>query len=275
MSNPKTKFSVLMSIYYKETPEFFNKAMQSIWDNQTLKPDEIILVKDGPLTAKLDEVISIWQEKIPNILKVIALKSNLGLGDALNIGLKECSFNLVARMDTDDISMPDRFKKQIEIFKEKDIDICSSWAREFDGDETNIVSYKKVPKFHKNIIKFSKSRNPLNHPATMYKKEVVKNAGGYKKMLWFEDYYLWARMIINGAKFYNIQEPLVDMRAGFSQLKRRKGLKYALYELRFQKELLEIGFINIFEFIRNVTIRFIVRILPKNMVKCIYKLLRK
>jgi glycosyltransferase involved in cell wall biosynthesis len=268
------KFSVLMSIYHKEKPEYFNRAMQSIWDEQTVKPNEIVLVQDGPLTDGLYEDINEWKVKIGESFKTIPLEKNVGLGDALNVGIKHCSYELIARMDTDDIALPHRFEKQLKIFEGSDIDICSSWVSEFDNNENEIVSYRKLPETHDDIVKFGKKRSPINHPGVMCRKSSIELAGGYKKMMWFEDYYLWARMILNGAKFYNIQEPLVNMRAGYGQLKRRSGLKYAINEYNIQKEFLKLGFINILEFIRNVFIRFVARIIPKSLVKQIYKLLR-
>lgn len=266
--------SVLMSVYYKETPEHLNRAMHSIWDEQTIKPNEIILVQDGFLTDELYNAISYWKKTIGEVFKTIRLEKNVGLGDALNIGLKACTFGLVARMDTDDICSPDRFEKQLNIFKNSDVDICSSWVSEFDVDETKIVSYRRLPEKHDDIVKFAKKRSPINHPAVMYKKSSVQDAGGYKKMMWLEDYYLWVRMIMNGSKFYNIQEPLVNMRAGYGQLERRSGFKYFLSEVKLQKVFLKLGFVNYFEFIRNVSIRIVARIVPKKLVKIIYKTLR-
>lgn len=268
------KFSVLMSIYNKEKEEYFNKAMVSIWDKQSLKPNEIILVQDGPLTDQLYKSINNWSEKIGSIFKIVVLKNNVGLGDALNIGLKECSYDIIARMDTDDICSQDRFKKQLYIFNTINIDICSSWVSEFDNNEDKIVSYRKVPECNSEIRSFSKMRSPINHPAVMYKKSAVIDAGGYKRMMWFEDYYLWARMILQGSRFYNIQEPLVNMRAGYGQLERRSGLKYAISEFIFQKKLYSIGFLNFIEFIKNSSIRFIARIIPRKLVKLMYKKIR-
>ncbi len=268
-------FSVLMSIYQKEKAEYFQRAMESIWDTQTIKPTEIVLVQDGPITLELELAIENWQKKLGPILKIVPLQKNVGLGDALNEGIKYCINELVARMDTDDIALPNRFEKQLRIFEDGIIDICSSWVSEFDQDEAEILSVRKVPESHDSIIKFSKRRNAINHPAVMYKKSVVEKAGGYKKMMWFEDYYLWTRMIMNGAQFYNIQEPLVNMRAGYGQLERRRGIKYAINEVILQSKFLKLGFINIFEFTRNVTIRIIVRIIPRIFLKKIYVLLRK
>jgi glycosyltransferase involved in cell wall biosynthesis len=269
-----TRFSVLMSIYYKEEPEYFNRAMQSVWDEQTVKPDEIVLVQDGKLTNELYQSINNWQHKLDSIFKTIALEKNVGLGDALNAGIKHCSYELIARMDTDDIALPHRFKKQLKVFENSDIDICSSWVSEFDVNENKIVSYRKVPETHEEIVCFSKMRNAINHPAVMYKKSAVENAGGYQKMIWFEDYYLWARMILKGSKFYNIQEALVNMRAGYSQLERRGGFKYAIEEFKFLNRLKEIEFLSTSQFIKSVVIRFVARILPKSLLKNIYKMIR-
>jgi glycosyltransferase involved in cell wall biosynthesis len=248
--------------------------MRSLWIEQTIKPDEIILVEDGPLTEELYAIIDIWKNNCGIALKPIALEKNVGLGDALNIGLQNCSHELVARMDTDDICIKNRFEKQIEVFRKHNIDICSSWVGEFENDENEMVSYRKVPQEHNEIIRYAKKRNPINHPAVMYKKQAVNKAGGYQKMMWFEDYYLWVRMILSGAKFFNLQEALVNMRAGYGQLERRTGLKYAVSELKLQKIFLNMKFINILNFFINVTIRFITRISPKKVLKKIYCITR-
>ena len=268
------KFSVLMSIYYKEKPEYFDRAMKSICDEQTIKPNEIVLVEDGKLTEELYEIIEKWQQRLGEKLKIISLEQNLGLGDALNIGLQHCSYELVARMDTDDIAMPDRFKKQLKVFEKSDIDICSSWISEFDKNENKIISYRKLPEYHQDIFKFAKKRNPLNHPAVMFKKSAVESVGGYKRMMWFEDYYLWVRMLLNNVKFYNIQEPLVKMRAGYGQLKRRKGIKYAIAEYNFQKSIYNMRFLSFYEFIKNLITRIPLRLLPDIILEKIYKIIR-
>jgi len=268
------KFSVLMSIYYKEKPEYFDRCMKSIWDDQSVKPNEIVLVEDGALTNELYEIIERWQNKLGNIFKIIPLEKNLGTGEAKNIGLKECSYEFIAVMDTDDIANSKRFEKQLEIFREKDIEVCSSWISEFEDEEDNIISFRKLPEYHNDILNFAKKRMPVNHPATMYKKDIALKAGGYKHMLWFEDYYLMVRMMINGAKFYNIQEPLVNMRVGYGQLERRRGFKYVLEEAKFLKELKNIGFITQGEYVMNLVLRSAVRITPKFIIKRVYKILR-
>lgn len=268
------KFSVLLSIYHKEEVSYFNTAMKSIWDKQTIKPNEIVLVQDGLLTEALYIAITEWKDKLDNTLKIIALEENKGLGDALNIGLNHCTYELIARMDTDDIATEDRFEKQLQIFNTIDIDVCSTWISEFEDDENIILSYRQLPEFHEDLIDFSKKRNPINHPAVMYRKSSVLAAGGYQTMMLFEDYYLWVRMFQSGARFYNIQEVLVNMRAGSAQLERRSGFQYAKKEIVFQKKLFDIGFITTYELVRNISIRFTTRIVPKSLVRYIYQAFR-
>lgn len=270
------KFSVLMSIYKKEKAEYFNRAMQSIWDEQILKPNEIVLVQDGPLIDTLYKEIEYWKLKLKDILIIIPLEQNVGLGDALNIGLNHCKYNIIARMDTDDISLPTRFNKQIKYMENNpNIDILSSWISEFEDDENIIISERRLPEYHCDIVKFSKRRSAVNHIPVVFKKESVLKAGGYKRMILQEDYYLWIRMILNGSKFYNIQEPLAKIRSGYNQLERRSGLYYFKCELALQKEFINLGFINKLEFLQNITIRFIVRLAPSFILRKIYKLLRE
>jgi cellulose synthase/poly-beta-1,6-N-acetylglucosamine synthase-like glycosyltransferase len=267
-------FSVLISIYYKEKPQYFNRAMKSIWDEQTIKPNEIILVLDGSLTNELYSAIDQWQDKIGELFKTIPLDKNVGLGNALNIGMNHCSYELIARMDTDDISAHNRFERQLNVFRENDVDVCSAFISEFDNDENLIVSHRVVPELHYDIIKYSKFRNPLNHAVAMYKKSVVENSGGYKHMLWMEDYYLWVRMIMNGAKLYNIQDTLLNVRAGSDMLQRRGGLSYVKSELDFLNEIKKIGYITTLEYKINILLKVPTRLLPKFILKYFYRLLR-
>jgi glycosyltransferase involved in cell wall biosynthesis len=268
------RFSVLISIYSKEVPAYFHRAMLSIWDEQTIKPSQIILVQDGALTNELYETIDVWKKKLGNILEIVVLEKNVGLGSALSQGLSKCCYDLVARMDTDDIAHRNRFEKQLECFQRLDIDICGTLVSEFEGDETNIVSHRKVPQTHSEIISFGKKRNPLNHPTVMYKKSIIERVGNYKTLLWLEDYYLWVRAIMDGASVYNIQEPLVYMRIGYEQLKRRAGLKYAISEAMLQVKFWKLGYINTFEFIRNIMLRTFIRVVPKFFLKKVYQRLR-
>ena len=275
LSGNNPQFSVLMSIYHKETLQDFNRAMKSIWDEQTIKPDEIVLVEDGELTDELYKGIRSWKNKLGKSLNIIPLEVNLGLGDALNIGLQKCNYEIIARMDTDDISLPSRFEKQLESFSNNDIDICGTWINEFEDMEGVTEAVRKLPELHQDIVKFLKSRSPMNHVSIMFKKTEILRVGGYQKMMWLEDYYLFVRLIQSGARFYNIQESLVNVRAGAAQLERRRGLKYAFSELRLQRKMLELDFLNLFEFSINVILRFVVRMIPKQASTLIYSIIRK
>ena len=275
LSGNNPQFSVLMSIYHKETLQDFNRAMKSIWDEQTIKPDEIVLVEDGELTDELYKGIRSWKNKLGKSLNIIPLEVNLGLGDALNIGLQKCNYEIIARMDTDDISLPSRFEKQLESFSNNDIDICGTWINEFEDMEGVTEAVRKLPELHQDIVKFLKSRSPMNHVSIMFKKTEILRVGGYQKMMWLEDYYLFVRLIQSGAKFYNIQESLVNVRAGVGQLERRRGLKYAFSELRLQRKMLELDFLNLFEFSINVILRFAFRMVPNQAFTFIYSIIRK
>lgn len=202
------KFSVLMSIYKNERPIYFDKAMQSIWDKQVLKPDEIILVIDGSLTDELELVLSSWINKLDNVLVIVPLKKNLGLGKALNFGLRECSYDFIARMDTDDIALSNRFEKQLKFFENNDVDIIGSYCIEIDELE-NKRRIRKMPLSHQDIYD-NLFANPFIHPSMMFKKSIIEKVGGYDSNLKRrQDYDLWFRCAKENAKFANIGEPLL------------------------------------------------------------------
>lgn len=263
-------FSVLLSLYIKEQPSYLRQSFNSLFSQRFL-PSEIILVKDGMLTPELDAVVSNYVQRYP-ILKVVALKENQGLGKALNEGLKHCSYDLVARMDTDDIAKPDRFEKQLAIFREHpEIDVVGAWIDEFEGEVSNVLSMRKVPEQHENILRFAKGRCPVNHPVVMFRKSAVLKAGGYKHFPLFEDYYLWVRMLMNGARFYNIQESLLFFRFSPDMFRRRGGWRYAVTEVRLQTLFYKMGFIGFFSLLKNVCIRLVTRLLPNGLRSLLYK----
>jgi len=270
------KFSVLIAVYYKEQGSHLRDALMSILD-QTLVPDEIVLVKDGPLTGELDAVIEDFQNKNPGKFKIVQLPENQGLGKALRTGLTECTHEIVARMDSDDISEKNRFEKQVRLFEiNPDVDLVGSWTCEFYGDRNNIIAVRKVPETHEEIVKFAKRRSPVNHVTVVFRKCSVLKAGNYMDFLWYEDYYLWVRMLLNGAKMYNVQEPLVRVRVSEERYRRRGGWKYAIQDIKFQSKLHELGFINTFRMISNIVIRTSFRLVPNGVRAKIYQnLLRK
>ncbi len=263
------KISVLMSVYNKETPSFFDNALESLYF-QTKKADEVVLVEDGPLTEELYSIIEKWREKL--FVKSVRLENNGGLGIALQKGLKNCSYGIVARVDTDDINKKDRFEKQIAFLeKNMNVDIIGSWISEFEEEENNIYAYRHLPISYTEINKFAKKRNPLNHMTVMFKKQSVIDVGGYKSFLGFEDFYLWARMLNNNAIFANIPEVLVNVRGGTAMLARRQGFNYAKNEYLFQKELYKIKFLSKMELVRNILYRIPIRLSPRFVIKIIYK----
>ena len=269
------KFSVLISIYKNEIPSFLDEALNSIL-NQTTKPSEIVLVKDGSLTKELDDIITKYNINNINLFKIIQLKENVGLGKALNIGIQNCKYDIVARMDSDDISTCDRFEKQLKILKEnKKIDIVGSYIGEFSISKEKIDKIRKVPIEDIEIKKYSKRRNPLNHVSVMYKKQAVLDAGNYQHSLYTEDYDLWVRMFINGCEAINIPQVLVKVRCNDHMYQRRGGLKYIKSEYHLQNRFLKLKHITLYEFVTNIALRVGVRIIPNKLRKIVYtKLLR-
>ena len=271
LQHNQLKFSVLMSVYNKENPEWFEQALDSIIVKQTVTPNEVVIVCDGELTPSLNSVLTKYKTKFPNILKIFR-KEHGGLGKALNFGLPKCTHKLIARADTDDICKPNRFEKQLEVFeKNPDIDLVGSWIDEFDGNINNIISVRKLPETHAEIYDFGKFRCPVNHPTVMFRREAMETVGGYQHFYLFEDYYLWVRMLVNGAIFYNIQESLLWFRSSLDMYKRRGGLKYAIVEAKLQLLFLKLGYTTLFHTLKNIVIRFSVRVLPNKARSFIYK----
>ena len=268
-------FSILVSVYYKENLLFLRKALDSI-GNQTLSANEIVLVKDGPLTPELDKIITYYTEHSQIQYKIIELKENVGLGKALNEGVKHCSYEWVARMDSDDIAFPDRFEKQFKYLTENpDIDILGTWICEFDENSEECNKTRKVPVTNEDIRSFSKYRNPLNHMTVVFRKSAVQEVGGYLPMNGFEDYYLWMRMLMAEKQFSNIPQVLVKARTGQGMISRRQGLKYAKDELALEKAAYQLGFWSKFDLIKNLFTRVLPRLLPVFIVEKLYNLLRK
>ncbi len=263
-------FSVLLSLYYKESPDFLYQSLASIFD-QTAIPAEVVLVKDGPLTEELKKILLGYQQKYSS-LKIIPLPQNQGLGRALNEGLKHCTYDIVARMDTDDIAKPDRFEKQLSFLEaHPEIDVVGSWIDEFEGSIDNILSVRKLPETPEELFQYGKSRNPINHPAVMFRKSAVLRNGSYQHFPLFEDYYLWVRMLMNGSKFYNIQESLLYFRTSPDMFKRRGGIKYALTEMKLQYRFYKLGYISLYQMLKNDIVRTVVRLIPNSFRSIIYQ----
>lgn len=269
-TNRIMSLSVLMSIYKAEKPSYLTMSLNSVL-NQTLQASEIIIVEDGPLTTDLYAILDEFESKNP-IIRRLRLSENHGLGYALCEGLKYCRYELVARMDTDDICKPNRFEVQVEFMeKNHEVDVLGTWIDEFFDVKENVVSIRKVPEGSKGLYEFGKKRNPMNHPTVMFRKSSVLKAGSYQTCMLLEDYYLWVKMLKMGMVFYNIQESLLYFRLSHDIYKRRGGLKYAITEVKFQIELHKIGYLTIFETIRNIASRFFVRVMPVCIRRRIYR----
>lgn len=268
------KFSVLMSVYAKESPLFLKEALESL-RNQTLPAAEIVIVKDGPIGEALESVLTEYAGCLP--LKTIGYEENRGLGYALAFGLQQCRFEWVARMDADDIAFANRFEKQIAFLSQhSDIDLLGSSIIEFSDTISDSRQERVLPCRHEEIVSFLKKRNAFNHMTVIFRKESVLDAGNYQEMPGFEDYYLWVRMVANGARAVNLPEPLVYVRVGNDMIGRRIGWQYAKNEFRFYKKIHELKFLTFKEFIKIIFIRIPLRLLPKKILELIYKkVLRK
>ena len=267
-------FSVLIAVYHKENPGHFQLALRSIWNNQQLKPTEIVLMEDGPLSDELKTVIEDFAQEAP--LKIIAFEQNRGLGVVLAEGVHHCSNDWIARMDSDDIATPERFLRQIDfIQKNPDIDIVGSSIAEFQNTPEIITSYRCLPSATATIGAFAKRRNPLNHMTVIFRKQAVIDAGNYQPFIGYEDYLLWVRMLMNGAKMANISEPLVWARIGNNMFARRHGLKFFKQEIKLQKKLKDMAFLTHGEYLENIILRAFPRLLPEWGIKLVYKFLRK
>jgi len=263
------KFSVLMSVYAKEKPEHLRESLESVF-RQTLPPDEVVLVEDGPLTATLQAVVDKFAAK-HETMKVVALRENIGLGRALHEGLQHCTHDLVARMDSDDVCMADRFEAQTAYFgQHPDTDVLGGWVSEFKGDTTNVLSVRKVPENHDELLRFSRKRNPMNHPAVMLRKSAVERAGSYRDCKLFEDYDLWVRLFQTGATFHNLQRPLLWFRMSDQLFNRRGGAGYIRKEIQFQWSLYRRRHIPLTRMGCNILQRTGIRLLPNRLRKNFY-----
>ena len=265
-----------MSVYKKEKPNFLKKSIESMLE-QTRKPDEFIIIEDGPLNKSLYEVIDDFKNKHNKLFHIIRLEKNVGLGIALAVGVKNAKYDYIARMDSDDISIKTRIEKEInEFIKDDTLTLVGSNVDEFDGKINNIISHVVLPEEHNKILEFNKKRAPFRHPSIIFKKQDILNVGNYRDYKFFEDYDLYNRIIYKGYKCKNIQEPLVYMRTSSDFYKRRSGIKYAITMAKFRWEQYRMRVTNLFEFIIYTSGHFLVCIMPNSLRKIIYKkLLRK
>ena len=259
------KFSVLMSLYVKEKPEYFRTALESVL-NQTVMPSEIVIVKDGPLTEDLEAELKCFMEKDPNLYVIVPLETNRGLGLALAEGMLHCSNELVARMDTDDVCVPNRFELQLEEFENNPtLDICGGYIEEFEDDVNVIVAKRTVPLTHEEIVKYQRKRDGFNHVSVMFKKSAVLKAGNYQSCLLMEDTLLWVNMFQSGAIGKNLDQTLVLVRIGKEMYERRGGLSYFRKYKEGRKRILKTKYISLVDYYVSIIVQFIVALLPNKL----------
>lgn len=265
------KYSVLMSIYEKEKPEYLKAAFESII-HQTVKPDEIVLVKDGPLTEELDAVISEYVENHPNLFHVVASEVNIGLGKALNAGLEKCRNELVARMDTDDIAKPDRCEKQLRAFEEnKELALLGTAVDEFYDNPDEVVSRRVVPTKHEDIYEFAKRRSAFNHPTVMYKKSKVLALGGYGDLRRNQDVDLFGRMLFAGYIAGNIEESLLYFRSNNALAKRRRSWENTRSYIETIRKFWKMGFASFGDYAIVAVAQTVMFLMPVGLQHWVYK----
>lgn len=264
-------FSVLMSLYYKEDPAYLRQCMDSLLA-QTVLPEQIVIVKDGPLTASLETVLEEYTSRAPALYTIVPLEKNVGLGLALAEGMLHCRNELVARMDTDDICRSDRFALQLAEFeKDPTLDVCGSHIAEFEGSPQNIVARRTVPLADEVIRQYQKRRDGVNHVTVMYKKSKVLEAGNYQSCMLMEDTYLWVRMMLCGAVFCNIDDDLVYVRIGSDMFERRGGLAYFKKYRQGRKKVKETGYIGLWDYYYTLAVQLVVALLPNGLRGWIFK----
>lgn len=259
-------FSVCMSVYRNDKPDDFLLAVRSIY-NQTVQPNEIVLVVDGPIPETLDNAIHTLQNE-NSLLKVVRLGNNMGHAIARQTGLDAATNNFCAVMDSDDIAVPDRFEKQLRAFEQHpDVSVVGGIIKEFIGTPDNVVGTRIVPENDADIKDYLKSRCPMNLVTVMVKKDDVMKVGGYQDWYCEEDYYLWIRLAQNGYKFYNIQDNLVNVRVGKEMYQRRGGWKYFKSEAKLQRYMLKHSVISQPKYLYNVLLRFAVQVVMPNWLR--------
>jgi glycosyltransferase involved in cell wall biosynthesis len=265
-------FSVLVPVYIKENPNFLQAALVSILDNQTLPPDEVVIVEDGPLSSDLREVLDKFEKKYPSRIKRFALAENVGMGKAMNHGLKNARFDWIMRMDSDDISLPNRFEQQVNFLKANpSIDVLGTAIEEFKSKPGDLESRRELPFSHEAIIAFMRNRNPINHMTVAFRKNLALLAGGYWNERYFEDYNLWYEMYKAGATFQNLDECLVHVRIGNNMIARRSGYNYFIYEKLLLDKFLRDGFLKPYQYAGILATKFVLRVLPVKILELFYQ----
>lgn len=279
-SDETQPFSVLLPVYIKDDPAHFQRALQSVGADQSLAANEIVIVCDGPVSPKIDEILdSTRHGRSPHLVadipvKVIRLERNRGLSAALNAGLQHCSYDIVARADADDISVPERFARQLPVM-EQGFDIVGAAIVEFSEDENDTGLIRKQPARQRDIVNAYTFHDPFNHPSVVYRASAVRDAGGYQHLDLMEDYWLFARMVADGARVTNLPDVLVKYRVGSGAYQRRGGLRLLKSEIELQRRFRKSEITTLHEYMRNLLVRGTYRLIPTTTRRAMYRLWRR
>lgn len=267
---PGEAFSVLLPVYAGDTAERVRRAIQSVTADQTVAPDELVIVRDGPVGADVERVLEEAENSADRRAVVLRLADGVGLAAALDAGLGHCRHDIVARMDADDVALPGRFERQLALLAEG-YDIVGSAIAEIGDDESRPLASRPVPVSHREIMAQLSLRTPFNHPSVMYRASAVRAAGGYAGAEGMEDYWLWARMLHAGSRGANVPDALVLYRVSDGAYARRGGLNMLEAELRLQRRMLGAGYIGPATFARNVLVRGAYRMVPTQLRRRSYR----
>lgn len=266
----KIKFSVLMSVYKNDRATDVKLAIDSVL-KQTLKPNQFVIMVDGKISKELEKLLDEYDLN-QAVIEIHKRDNNLGLGLTLNEGLTYCKYEYVARMDADDYCYPMRFERQVSyIESHPEIDIIGCNIEEYDQCLKEKLALRIVPETDSAIKFYMKKRNGFNHVTVLFRKSVVLDAGSYEDCPYFEDYYLWCKLMKQGCLFYNLQEPLMKVRAGDDYAKRRGGLSYSRHIINFERKIKDMGIINSFDYLNNLIIRLTVANFPNCFRSFLYK----
>ncbi len=263
-------FSVLLPVYHRDDPAHLERSFRSVTHEQTLRPSEVVVVRDGPvgpsLTAALQRCVA--SSAVP--VRAVELEQNVGLAHALEEGLAHCRFEIVARQDADDVSRPGRFAVQVPLVA-AGLDIVGCAIEEFDDDESQHGLVRVPPLEPELIARRARFASPFNHPSVVYRRSAVRSAGGYVDLHLMEDYWLFVRMLAHGARARNVPEPLVRYRVGAGAYARRGGRALLASELRIQRRMRAISFTSRAQYVRNVLVRGGYRVLGEPLRRALYR----
>lgn len=263
-------FSLLMPVYVGDRPEFLRRAFDSSVSEQHRPPAEVVLVQDGPVSHDLERCIRELVESSPVPVRLVRMPDNVGLGEALSAGLRACAHEVVARMDADDVSLPERFSLQLPDI-EAGADLVGTALLEIGEGEHDVVGRRVPPTSAEVIARTARLHDPFNHPTVVYRRSAVEAAGGYEPLALMEDYWLFARMIACGARTANRPEALVMYRVGAGAYQRRGGLRLLRAEVLLQWRFLRSGFTTRPQFLRNVVVRGLYRLVPGSVRRPFYR----